>query len=277
MKKVENVDPVESHTAAKVCIDDVRVVFGRGKSAHTALDGVSFDLFHGETVGLVGESGCGKSTLAKVLTSSIRPNSGRITIDGLNPVNLRRRERFEHRRSLQLIPQDPYSSLNPRATVGYAIAEALAPRRPSLKLNLDRVEELLDLVKLPRGTSAKYPHELSGGQRQRVAIARALAIEPEVIIADEITSALDVSVQAEILQLLEGLRSSLSITMLFISHNMAVVSQVCDRVAVLFQGRLVEIGSTADVFDSPADPYTRKLLESVPGAPGFSLDRNERN
>ncbi|MFJ9344628.1 ABC transporter ATP-binding protein [Streptomyces sp. NPDC101733] len=212
----------------------------------TAVDHVSLTIPTGTVTGLVGESGSGKSTLARA-TAGLLPYSG--TVTGVEPGRV------------QMVFQDPYSSLNPRMSIGDAIAEGLRVPRAQREPEIGR---LLDLVSLPTGYQARYPRELSGGQRQRVAIARALAARPDVLIADEITSALDVSVQGAVLNLIRDLRSELGLTMLFISHNLAVVRYVCDAVAVMRHGHLVEAGPAEDVINRPAQPYTRALLDAVP-------------
>ena len=250
-------------------LEDVVVVLGHGSAARRVLDGVSLQIPRGTTTGLVGESGSGKSTLAKALVGLHRPVAGRILLGGA-PLRARRRSAWAVR--VQLVPQDPYSSLDPRRTVGQTVAEALDPRRARVGPARGRIAELLTQVSLDPATAERYPHQLSGGQRQRVAIARALAADPQLLIADEITSALDLTTQAEILNLLADLRRRLSLTMLFISHDLAVVRHVSDHVAVLLHGRLVEHGPAREVFAAPAHAYTRKLLDSVPGGPGFVLD-----
>lgn len=238
---------------------------------YTAVDNVSIDLRRGETLGLVGESGSGKSTLAKCLAGQLRYNSGSVEYAGGRLEILSRRERQQYQRSVHMIPQDPNSSLNPRQTIGYTLSEAISPRRPQQRKNRDTVAQLLEAVNLTSQVMERYPHALSGGQRQRIAIARALAVSPQIIIADEITSALDVSVQAEILDLLSRLQAERELTMLFISHNLAVVEKVSSHVAVMKSGRLIENSSVVDVFSNPQQDYTRLLLDSIPGSAGFSL------
>jgi len=223
-------------------------------------------------VGLVGESGSGKSTLGKTLVGINVPDSGSIRIGGLDLAGISRSERARMRREIQYIPQDPYSSLSPRRTTGQTLAEALDPVRSDPRKYKREIAEVLECVKLDAAAADKYPHEFSGGQRQRIAIARALILNPKVIIADEITSALDVSVQAEIVRLLRELRGNMDSAMLFISHNLAVTQQVCDEVVVMFQGRIVEHGPIDDVYGNPQHEYTQKLLSSLPGSPGFTLD-----
>jgi len=248
----------------KLAVEDLTVAFGHGRRARTVLHGVSTGVRAGQTLGLVGESGSGKSTLAKAIVGVNPVRSGRITLDGEALAGLKGRELTAVRRRVQLVSQDPYASLNPRMTVGEAIAEAVDPARADARKHAATVERWLEMVALDGSAARKYPHEFSGGQRQRIAVARALAVEPDVVVADEITSALDASVQAEILNLLENLRRSLSLTMLFISHDLAVVRHVSDEVAVLRQGELVEQGPVRDVYITPQHPYTRRLLASVP-------------
>lgn len=259
-------------SAPAVQIQDLSVVFGSGASAHRALDSVSFQIPENGSVGLVGESGSGKSTLAHVLVGEVPISGGSIQLGAdVYAAGSSRRRRRQDPRLLQLIPQDPYSSLNPRRTAGQALAEALDPQWSNARRHQSTIEHWLDRVELPRGSIDKYPHEFSGGQRQRIAIARALCIGPEAVIADEITSALDLSVQVEVLKLLAELREELSLTLLFISHDLAVVRHVSDKVAVLRAGVLEEFGDVEQIFTNPQADYTQSLLNSVPGAPGFSI------
>lgn len=263
----QEVPPVADYASAPVvAFTGVEVAFGHGARRKTVLHGVDLALHRGRTLGLVGESGSGKSTLAKVVVGLVRPVAGHVTLDGADITGLRHRAELSRlRRRVQLIPQDPYGSLNPRMTVGETIAEAIDPRRAGLARHRSVVERHLARVALGADAADRYPHEFSGGQRQRIAIARALAVEPEVVIADEVTSALDCSVQAEVLNLLAELRRDIGLTMLFISHDLAVVRHVSDDVAVMRHGRLVEVGDVAEVFGAPREPYTRLLLDSVPG------------
>lgn len=249
-------------------VEDLHIRFG---AAHV-LKGINLEIPSHRVTGLVGESGSGKSTLGKALVGINKPSAGSIRIDGEDLSKIRGKRRVQLRREVQYVPQDPYSSLSPRRTIGQTLAEALDPAGASPVKHREQIARALELVKLDPGVVVKYPHEFSGGQRQRIAIARALILEPRLMIADEITSALDVSVQAEIIKLLRALRSENDAAMLFISHNLAVVQQVCDDVVVMYQGELVESGPVDAVYRDPQHPYTRQLLASVPGSPGFSLD-----
>jgi peptide/nickel transport system ATP-binding protein len=245
--------------------DGVTVRYGSGRHAHVAVDDVDLVVPPGQVVGLVGESGSGKSTLARAAVGLVAPAAGRIVLDG-KPVPRR------GRRPLQMVFQDPYASLDPRMTAGESIAEAI-PRGGDVPRvgRRDEAARLTGLVGLPPGTVDKFPSELSGGQRQRIALARALAGRPDVIIADEITSALDVSTQGAVLNLVRDLQRELSLSMLFISHNLAVVRYVADHVAVMYQGRIVEHGPAERVLLNPEQPYTRRLLAAVP-RPGTRID-----
>ncbi|GGM42659.1 dipeptide ABC transporter ATP-binding protein [Promicromonospora citrea] len=249
---------------AAVVLDGVTVTYG-GRHPVVAADDVRLEIGRGEVLGLVGESGSGKSTLGQVVAGLLRPGSGRVVIDGVDVARASRRERAALRRSTGVVFQDPASTLNPRWTVAQSVGEPLrlhaaldAPAQET------RVRELLDLVRLGPASAGRYPHELSGGQRQRVAIARAVALGPAVLVADEPTSALDVSVQAHVLDLFRDLQAELGFSCLFVSHDLAVVERVADRVAVLRSGRVVESGPTARVLREPADPYTRALVAAAP-------------
>ena len=235
---------------------------GQGARVVRAVDGVDLALHRGETLGLVGESGCGKSTLSKCAAGLLVPTSGVVRYEGRA---LDGAPDKSQRRLVQMVFQDPYSSLNPRMTVGQTLAEVLRYHRivPRDRVRA-RVAELVELVGLPSRAVDQLPRSFSGGQRQRIGIARALALEPRVLIADEPVSALDVSVQANVINLLLDLKATLGLSMLFVSHNMAVVRQISDRIAVMHDGVVVEEGATAQVFEDPQDDYTRLLLASVP-------------
>ena len=247
--------------------------FTRSRRPVTAVRDVSFDIRRGETLGLVGESGCGKTTVGRLLLRLDRPTAGRVRYRDEDVGALEGDRLRAFRRRAQIVFQDPYGSLNPRMTVGGALREVLRVHGLAGRAEAPaRVAELLELVGMSGSDGNRYPHEFSGGQRQRVGIARALAVEPEFVVADEPVSALDVSVQAQILNLLQDLQAELGLTYLFISHDLAVVRQLSDRVAVMFEGRIVELAETESLFVSPRDPYTRALLSAMPrmrpGAPG---------
>lgn len=248
-----------------LALEDVSVSYRTGAEALTAVRGVTLSLDRGETIGLVGESGCGKSTLARAIVGLLPLRAGRILLDGTSVTMANGRRRRDTIPRLQIVFQDPYSSLNPRMSVRETLTEAMVAHRTVPRT--ERATELLrllDLVQLGSNALERHPHEFSGGQRQRIAIARALAVRPEVLIADEITSALDVSVQAAILNLLSEIQREVGIACLFISHNLAVVRHISDRVAVMHLGRLVEQASALELFEGPRHPYTRVLIDSLP-------------
>lgn len=230
-----------------------------------AVDGVSFSIAEGETFGVVGESGSGKTTTGRCILRLIEPTSGEVRFQGRDVLRFSRREMREARRDMQIVFQDPYSSLNPRMRVGDIVEEPLIIHKTGPKRQRRaRVEELFGLVGLDPAQLARYPHQFSGGQRQRIGLARALALNPSFIIADEPVSALDVSVQAQVINLLMDLQQQLHLTYLFIAHDLRLVRHICSRVAVMYLGRIVEMGETARLFDAPAHPYTRALLSAIP-------------
>jgi oligopeptide/dipeptide ABC transporter ATP-binding protein len=248
-------------------------VFRRDAARLNAVNDVSFDITAGETLGVVGESGCGKSTLGRMLVGLERPTSGEIWFQGNDICCSSERELRQFRRSLQFIFQDPFSTLNPRMRIGSILREVLLVNKLADRGSVgEAVAELLETVELPRSLARRYPSHLSGGQRQRVGIARALAVEPSLIVADEPISALDASIQAQILNLIVGLSKTRGMTWIFIGHNLASVRQVADRVAVMYLGRIVEIGSSSGVFSTPLHPYTQLLIDSVPSVdPGIRM------
>ena len=240
-------------------------IFGRPKTVLKAVDDVSFKIYKGEAFGLVGESGCGKSTIGKMLVDLYKPTSGEIIYDGVNLAALPERQRRKYCKDIQLIFQDPYASLNPRKTIGDIIAEPIRINKllPEDKIEY-RVNYLLDCVGLANHQRNRYPHEFSGGQRQRVGIARALAVEPKLIVCDEPVSALDVSIQAQVLNLLDELKDEFGLTYLFIAHGLNVVKHISDRVGVMYLGKLMEIAGKSEIYDDPLNPYTQALLSAIP-------------
>ena len=241
-----------------------------------AVDGVSFTIGRGETFGLVGESGCGKTTVARVMLKLLRPTHGRVLFDGMDLATMDHQATHFFRRRVQSVFQDPFSSLNPRMRVRDVVGEPLVVHRSLGRSELRRrVNQLLDMCGLPTSFTERFPHEMSGGQRQRVGIARALALEPDLIICDEAVSALDVSIQAQIINLLAQLQSELKLTYLFIGHDLSVVRHLCDRVGVMYLGRLVEQAGSEALFSNPKHPYTQALINAVP-VPDPSIERDRR-
>src|SRR5437868_7652845 len=242
------------------------IVLKRHVGAIKAVDGISFDLHRGETLGIVGESGCGKSTLAKVLMALERPTSGSVKINGQEIARARGAKLKRMRRNIQMVMQDPYTSLNPRMTVGEIIGEPfdihteVAPKSGRRQ----KVQELLEVVGLNPDHINRYPHQFSGGQRQRIGIARGLALQPEIIVCDEPVSALDVSIQAQVINLLARLQSEFNLAYIFIAHDLSVVRHISDRVGVMYLGKMVELGRDAEIYERPAHPYTQALLSAVP-------------
>ena len=269
----ENLSRTQSSSDVLVDVQNLSVRFtvasnwlGKPTATFTAVDDVSFALYEGETLGLVGESGCGKTTLGRTLLRLVDPSSGKIIYKNRDITALSQLEVKDLRRNVQLVFQDPYSSLNPRLTVGAAIAEpmALSGIVRTAKERRARVAALLDQVNLPSAAAGRYPHEFSGGQRQRIVIARALALDPTLLVCDESVSALDVSVQAQVLNLLNELKRNLGLTMLFISHDLSVVRYMSDRIAVMERGKIIELGGAEEVYRNPREAYTQKLLAAIP-------------
>jgi oligopeptide transport system ATP-binding protein len=259
-------------TANLVEVDDLKIhfpirsgIFKTMKGSVKAVDGVTFEVKRGETLGLVGESGCGKSTIGRAMIRLREPTGGTVRFDGVDLTSLKTGPLRKMRRRMQIIFQDPYGSLDPRMTVGSIVSEPIETHRLAFgDEKKERVAELLRLVGLDPKYVRRYPHEFSGGQRQRIGVARALAVEPEFIVCDEPISALDVSIQAQVLNLLTDLRSRLGLTYLFVAHDLSVVKHISDRVAVMYLGKVVEIGPPDQLYSAPGHPYTRALLSAVP-------------
>ena len=250
--------------------------FGREVNSVKAVNNVSFKIKKGETLGLVGESGCGKTTLGRTLLRLLEPTEGQIFFDGRDITNISFSEMKEVRRKVQIIFQDPYASLNPRMTIRGILSEPMDIHNlfPGKKERLERLYELLDYVQLPKDALNKYPHEFSGGQRQRVCIARALAVEPEFIVCDEPVSALDVSVQAQVVNLLMDLQKDLGLTFLFIAHDLKVVEFISTRVAVMYLGNVIEVASAKEIYGGARHPYTKSLFSAIPNPnPLIKTDR----
>ncbi|GAA2455703.1 ABC transporter ATP-binding protein [Streptomyces mauvecolor] len=254
------------------------ILFKKQVGAVKAVDGVSFDLAPGETLGIVGESGCGKSTVAKMLVNLERPTAGQIKYKGDDITQMSGRALKAVRRNIQMVFQDPYTSLNPRMTVGdiigepYEIHPEVAPKGDRRQ----KVQDLLDVVGLNPEYINRYPHQFSGGQRQRIGIARGLALQPEIIVADEPVSALDVSVQAQVVNLLDRLQNEFSLSYVFIAHDLSIVRHISDRVGVMYLGRIVEIGRDEEIYDHPTHPYTQALLSAVPVPDPSAREQRER-
>ncbi len=260
--------------APLLSVSDLRVHFKVGGSLLKAVDGVDFQVHAGETLALVGESGCGKSTLAKALVGLNPITTGSAHLNGQPVTGISRKERRRYRGDLQLVFQDPYASLNPRFTIAQTLAEPLLLHAKATRQNVDaKVCELLGQVGLDTELRRRYPHEFSGGQRQRISIARALAVEPQLLLCDEVTSALDVSIQAQILELLRSIQQRRGISYLFITHDLGVVRYIAHRVAVMYVGQIVELRDTESLFEAPAHPYTQALLRSIPRVAATSQDR----
>jgi peptide/nickel transport system ATP-binding protein len=271
------IQPVIESTASSAILVEVknitvqfpvrRNIFGRGRQYHTAVNDVSFVVKKGETLGLVGESGCGKTTIGRTLLGLIAPVSGSITFNGKKITDLGKKELHRFRQDVQLVFQDPFSSLNPRLTIGEAIEEPMKVFNFANPIQRKKeVAALLEKVSMPSSYAKRYPHEFSGGQRQRIVIARALAVDPHFLVCDESVSALDVSVQAQVLNLLNDLKKELQLTMLFISHDLSVVRYMCDTIIVMQHGRIVEHGESEAVYNAPQSGYTKSLLAAIPTA-----------
>ena len=252
-------------------------VIRRQVGAVHAVDGVSFEIYKGETLGLVGESGCGKSTTGRAILRLYKPTDGHVYYDGTDLASLSEREMRKMRRKLQIIFQDPYASLNPRMTVADIVGEPLIVHKvASGKEVQERVQELLALVGLNPAFADRYPHEFSGGQRQRIGVARSLALQPDLIICDEPISALDVSIQAQVINLLEDLQKQFGLTYLFIAHDLSVVRHISDRVAVMYLGVIVELAERNELYDHPLHPYSQALLSAVPIPDPVAEERRQR-
>lgn len=276
-------DAGPAHEIPIIAIEDAVVHFpikqslfkrlqGQPKQSVQALNCVRLNIKRGETLGIVGESGCGKSTLARTIVGLLSASDGRVRFKGKDIAALRGQERREFNRQVQMIFQDPYGSLNPRMTVGQMLGEALSVHRMCPPAQIPaRISALLELVRLPADAADKLPHEFSGGQRQRIGISRALAVEPQVLVADELVSALDVSVQAQVVNLLLELQEKLGLTVLFVAHDLRLVRHISHRVAVMYLGEVVEVGDTEALFQMPLHPYTQALLRAAP-----SMDPTDR-
>jgi peptide/nickel transport system ATP-binding protein len=265
--KDSNTPPLLQTENLHVWFPSKRSFTGKPLEFTKAVNGVTFELYKGETLGLVGESGCGKTTLGRTLLRLIQPTSGKIFYEGNDLLALPPAQLKKFRKNIQIIFQDPYSSLNPSITIGKAISEPIKVHNPqiSARQRRERVINLLEKVNLQASHYNRYPHEFSGGQRQRIVIARALALEPSFIVCDESVSALDVSVQAQVLNLLNDLKKEFGFTSIFISHDLSVVRYISDRIMVMNKGKIEETGTPDEISNNPRSPYTRRLLEAVPG------------
>jgi peptide/nickel transport system ATP-binding protein len=250
------------------------IVLDRHVGDIRAVDGVSLEIARGETLGLVGESGCGKSTIGRAILRLYEPTGGQILFDGLDITHLKERQLRPLRRRIQMVFQDPFASLNPRHSVGRIVGEPMRVHGTASRAEANaRVRELLSLVGLPPDAASRYPHEFSGGQRQRIGVARSLALNPEFLVCDEPVSALDVSIQAQIVNLMEELQRELGLTYLFIAHDLAVVRHISNRIAVMYLGKIVEVAPADDLYDNPLHPYTITLLSAIP-IPDPEVERN---
>ena len=269
MQPLLKVDSLQKHFASKN-----NALFGGNKSKVKAVDGISFEIAEGETLGLVGESGCGKTTAGRTILRLLEPTGGSITYEGEDVTKLSRKGLHEFRSKMQIILQDPYSSLNPRHTVGKIIAAPFEIQNVNPAGGVKKaVQEVMERVGLNPEHYNRYPHEFSGGQRQRIGIARAIALRPKFIVADEPVSALDVSIQAQVINLLDDLQSEFKMSFLFIAHDLSVVQHISDRVAVMYLGKIMELAPTVDLYANPHHPYTKALLSAVP-IPDPKLERS---
>ncbi len=251
-------------------VKDLKMHFVNGKRTIYAVDGVNFEIKKGETLGLVGESGCGKSTVARAVAQLYKPTAGEVVLDGADICKMNKKELLKARQQFQMVFQDPYSSLDPRMTTAQIISEPLRIYRSRGLLSITdeeidkRVDHLMELVGLSKFFKHRYPHEFSGGQRQRIGIARSLALKPKLLLADEPVSALDVSIQAQILNLFKDVQKEMGLSYLFIAHDLAVIKYISDRVAVMYLGQIVEISDKEDLYSNPKHPYTKALLSAAP-------------